>query len=179
THAIVALASCLMMLISQYAFPDAGKFDASRVAAGVVSGIGFLGAGLIFAHEGSIYGLTTAAGVWATSGIGMAFGAGMYALGTVCGLLMYIVENVYQKIFSFNPPYSLINVAFKMDHEGTISDINEVLLKLGYNHSENKITSKENYWQVDTMIRTRKDVSPKQLKDELSEIPHLIEICII
>ena len=179
THAIVALASCLMMLISQYAFPDAGKFDASRVAAGVVSGIGFLGAGLIFAHEGSIYGLTTAAGVWATSGIGMAFGAGMYALGTVCGLLMYIVENVYQKIFSFNPPYSLINVSFKMDHEGTISDINEVLLKLGYNHSENKITSKENYWQVETMIRTRKDVSPKQLKDELSEIPHLIEICII
>ena len=58
THAIVALASCLMMLISQYAFPDAGKFDASRVAAGVVSGIGFLGAGLIFAHDGSIYGLT-------------------------------------------------------------------------------------------------------------------------
>ena len=154
THAIVALASCLMMLISQYAFPDAGKFDASRVAAGVVSGIGFLGAGLIFAHDGSIYGLTTAAGVWATSGIGMAFGAGMYALGTVCGLLMYIVENVYQKIF-------------------------EALLKLGYNHSENKITSKDNYWQVDTMIRTRKDVSPKQLKDELSEIPHLIEICII
>ena len=89
------------------------------------------------------------------------------------------MENLYQKIFSFNPPYSLINVAFKMDHEGTISDINEVLLKLGYNHSENKITSKENYWQVDTMIRTRKDVSPKQLKDELSEIPHLIEICII
>lgn len=95
THCIVAIGSALMMIISKYGFSDtmAGELgmrgaDGSRIAAQVVSGIGFLGAGTIFVHKNSITGLTTAAGIWATSGIGMAIGAGMYVLGVLTVLII-------------------------------------------------------------------------------------------
>lgn len=89
THFVVACGAAIIMVISKYAFFDVtgGEFasevrlDPSRVASTIASGIGFLGAGMIFVHKGSITGLTTAAGIWATSGIGMAIGAGMYVLG--------------------------------------------------------------------------------------------------
>ena len=85
THAIVALASSLMMLISKYGFYDILfmehiGLDPSRIAAGVVTAVGFLGAGVIFTRHMNVMGITTAAGIWATVGIGMAFGAGMYIL---------------------------------------------------------------------------------------------------
>ena len=81
THAIVAAGACLFMLISKYGFADAdGRFDAARVVAQVVSGIGFIGAGMIMHRKLAIHGLTTAAGVWITAGVGMAAGAGMYIL---------------------------------------------------------------------------------------------------
>lgn len=78
THAIVALGACLMMIISKYAFWDTeiGKFDGSRIAAQVVSGIGFIGTGMIVYSKGALHGLTTAAGIWATAGVGMCIGAG-------------------------------------------------------------------------------------------------------
>lgn len=93
THCIVACASALMMIISKYGFsdlvsgsvfPEADvRLDPSRMAQGIVTGVGFLGAGMIYFQRGSIKGLTTAAGIWATSGIGMALGAGMYEIGIV------------------------------------------------------------------------------------------------
>lgn len=67
THAIVCLASALMMIVSKYGFFDVERIDASRIASQVVTGIGFLGAGLIFIKNNSVNGLTTAAGVWATA----------------------------------------------------------------------------------------------------------------
>ena len=88
THCIIASAAALMMLISQYGFGgvyENGEFisgvrgaDAARIAAQVVSGISFLGAGVIFKNGNSVKGLTTAAGIWATAGIGLAIGCGMY-----------------------------------------------------------------------------------------------------
>lgn len=87
THCIVACAAALMMITSKYAFfdlLDLGldiKLDPSRVASTIVSGVGFLGAGMIFVQKQTIKGLTTAAGIWATAGIGMAIGAGMYIIG--------------------------------------------------------------------------------------------------
>ena len=97
THIIVAIASCLMMEISKYGFADSGDFDGARLAAQVVSGIGFLGAGMIFVHKNSVKGLTTAAGVWATSGIGMAIGAGMYVIGVVTTLIIVVLQLLFHK----------------------------------------------------------------------------------
>ncbi len=78
THTIVCVGSALMMVVSKYGFGDSIEADASRVAAQIVSGIGFLGAGIIIYRKHEIHGLTTAAGVWATAGVGMAAGAELY-----------------------------------------------------------------------------------------------------
>ena len=93
THFVVASGAAIIMIVSKYAFFDAAEIariagantevrvDPSRVASTIASGIGFLGAGMIFVHKNTITGLTTAAGIWATSGIGMAIGSGMFVLG--------------------------------------------------------------------------------------------------
>ena len=86
THFLVSLGSALIMIVSQYGFQDIIKessvtLDPSRVAAQVVSGIGFIGAGTIIFQKQIVRGLTTAAGLWATAGIGLAVGAGMYVIG--------------------------------------------------------------------------------------------------
>ena len=75
THTIVCVGSALIMVVSKYGFGDSAEADAARVAAQIVSGIGFLGAGIIVYRRHEIHGLTTAAGVWATAGVGMAAGS--------------------------------------------------------------------------------------------------------
>ena len=77
THFVVALGSALFMVISQYAF-EGRTYDAARVAAQVVSGIGFIGAGVIIFQKNVVRGVTTAAGLWVAAAIGLACGAGMY-----------------------------------------------------------------------------------------------------
>lgn len=99
THAIVALGSAMIMIISKYGFGDAASYDASRVAAQIVSGVGFLGAGIIFVRNQSISGLTTAAGIWATSGVGMAIGAGLYIIGVVSTVLILLVQVIMHRKF--------------------------------------------------------------------------------
>ena len=92
THFLVSLGSALIMIVSQYGFQDIIKensvsLDPSRVAAQVVSGIGFIGAGTIILQKQIVRGLTTAAGIWATAGIGLAVGAGMYVISIAATLL--------------------------------------------------------------------------------------------
>lgn len=101
THCVVACASTLMMILSKYAYADVMSMygdlmgiDPSRIASGVVSGIGFLGAGVIFVHNKTVTGLTTAAGIWATSGVGMAIGAGMYILGGAAALIIVLIQMI-------------------------------------------------------------------------------------
>ncbi len=87
THFLVSLGSALFMVISQYGFDDWESPDPSRVAAQVVSGIGFIGAGTIIFRRHIVRGLTTAASLWAVAGIGMAAGAGMYGIAVAAALL--------------------------------------------------------------------------------------------
>ncbi len=99
THFIVAMAAALVMMVSKYGFMDVASLpghsvDVSRVAASVVSGVGFLGAGMIFVRKYTINGLTTAAGIWAISAIGMAIGGGMYILG-IMGTLVILFAQVF------------------------------------------------------------------------------------
>ena len=106
THALVCLGAALIMVVSKYGFTDIPNYDASRVAAQVVSGIGFLGAGIIFVRNNSISGLTTAAGIWVTSGVGLSIGAGQYFLATASTVLMIAVQIVLHNItFLAKEPY--------------------------------------------------------------------------
>lgn len=95
THFLVALGSALFMIVSAYGFEGAmtlegHRWDVSRVAAQVVSGIGFIGAGTIIFRksDGVVSGLTTAAGVWVVAAIGLACGGGMYILATAAAVLV-------------------------------------------------------------------------------------------
>ncbi|HUG60952.1 MAG TPA: MgtC/SapB family protein [Methylomirabilota bacterium] len=118
THAIVAVASALIMIVSAYGFPNPVSddrvlvtLDPSRVAAQVVSGIGFLGAGLIVFRKNAVRGLTTAASIWAVSGIGLAAGGGLYeaaALGT--GFILAIqagLRPIVHRFFSHHQDHRL------------------------------------------------------------------------
>lgn len=89
THFIVALGSALFMVISQYAF--AGRFDAARVAAQVVSDIGFIGAGVIIFQKNVIRGITTAAGLWVAAAIGLGCGAEMYSVAIAATIMTILV----------------------------------------------------------------------------------------
>ena len=95
THCLVALGSALLMIVSQYGFMDpavAGTHtaDAARVAAQIVSGIGFIGAGTILVQKHAVHGLTTAAGLWVAAGIGMASAGGLYVIAISATVLSLI-----------------------------------------------------------------------------------------
>ena len=97
THIVVAIASALFMIVSKYGFTDLLNMhdlslDPSRIAAQIVTGISFIGAGTILVRKEQISGLTTAAGVWATAAIGMAVGAGMYFIGILSTALLFIIQ---------------------------------------------------------------------------------------
>ena len=91
THTIVCFGAAIMMVVSKYGF-DGLDADVSRVAAQIVSGVGFLGAGIIMFRGQKMHGLTTAAGVWATAGIGMACGAGMYIFATGGTVILIFIQ---------------------------------------------------------------------------------------
>lgn len=104
THCIIACTSALFMILSKYAFVDTAigadglrGADPARIAAQVVSGISFLGAGVIFKNGNSIRGLTTAAGMWGTSAIGMAVGAGMYWLGLIEAAVLVAIQIILHR----------------------------------------------------------------------------------
>jgi len=86
THLLVSMGAALFTVISIFGF--AGNADPSRVAAGVVVGVGFLGAGTILRQERGVAGLTTAAGIWAVAAVGVAIGAGLYVVGAVAAAIV-------------------------------------------------------------------------------------------
>ncbi|NLO00879.1 MAG: MgtC/SapB family protein [Bacteroidales bacterium] len=109
THMMVCVASSLIMIVSSFGFSDIlgtdhVELDPSRVAAQVVSGIGFIGAGtILFSRQGVVHGLTTAAGLWAVAAIGLATGGGLYfAAGTTTIIALFILWAIkpFERVFS-------------------------------------------------------------------------------
>lgn len=129
THALVALGAALMMVVSKYGFSDTVQGDGARLAAQVVSGVGFLGAGMIFVRHNLVSGLTTAAGVWTTAGIGLTIGAGMYFVGVLSALMMVLMQNISHKIpyFSNVAAGGQIRVTVQK-RQGAVEDIKNLLV---------------------------------------------------
>ena len=94
TLLLVCVGSCLFTIASLYGFGD--KADAARVAAGIVAGIGFLGAGTIIRMEGGVVGITTAATIWAVAAIGLAIGAGLYLVGAVTAGIVLVALQLHK-----------------------------------------------------------------------------------
>lgn len=130
THFLVALGSSLFMVLSQYGF-DAilsntvnVSLDPSRIASQVVSGIGFIGAGIIIFQKNVIRGLTTAAGLWVTSAIGMTCGAGLYILATATTILVLLCLEVLNVILQRFGTRN-ISVTFSSQSKDVIRDVLE------------------------------------------------------
>ncbi|MGG7187833.1 MgtC/SapB family protein, partial [Clostridium butyricum] len=162
THFIVAIGAALIMIISKYGFQDQigwpnMSLDPSRIAAQVVTGVGFLGAGVIFMQKQTIVGLTTAAGVWVTAAIGLSIGSGLYFVGiaatviTILGqillhgkirflssprtetLMLQIVDNadaikLLQDIFEDNE-IIILNLKSKRDEKSSLINV-EVIIRV-------------------------------------------------
>ena len=140
THLLVSCAAAMIMIISKYGFSDlpmtekAAAFgvrgaDPARIAAQVVSGISFLCAGVIFKQGSVIKGLTTAAGMWATTGVGLAFGAGMYLLGIFSAVLIVFIQFVTHRLPIINDQYqnNRIEIVVKDDNNTFQSMLTEQL----------------------------------------------------
>ncbi len=99
TYMLVSLGACLVMMTNQYVFQTFGTGDPTRLAAQVVSGIGFLGAGtIIVTNRYQIKGLTTAAGLWTSAGIGLAVGIGFYEAAVLSAVLVYVILSALHEL---------------------------------------------------------------------------------
>lgn len=113
THTIVCFGSSLMMLISIYGFGEGA--DPARIAAQIVAGVGFLGAGIIVYRKNEVHGLTTAAGVWTTAGIGMACGGGLWLVAVGATALLIFFQWLFHrnwKIFKPRKNY-IVRIVFE------------------------------------------------------------------
>ncbi|HZW83721.1 MAG TPA: MgtC/SapB family protein [Candidatus Deferrimicrobium sp.] len=131
THVLVSLGAALMTIISMYGFESFTSInkDPARIAAQIITGIGFLGAGTIMREGFSVRGLTTAASIWVVAGIGMAVGTGMYFSAIVSTVLMFIIlDGVIEKYFF--PSRERIRITISGE-ENKIRAIGEVLDKFG------------------------------------------------
>lgn len=150
THAVVAMSAALMMVISKYGFTDmAGtNYDGARVAAQIITGIGFLGAGMIFYRRDVVHGLTTAAGIWGTAGIGMAFGAGMYAIGAFSTIFLIGLQIVLHLPIKWlkGRTYTILKVQAHIDGPDKIALIKQIFkvekfLKYKSTYHDGKMTA--------------------------------------
>lgn len=128
THMIVALGSALIMIVSKYGFFDILNLknmalDPSRVAAQIVSGVSFLGAGAILVRHNNVNGLTTAAGVWTTAAVGMAIGAKLYIIGLSATVLVLCIQVLLHHHYRWLPggdngilTIRIRNEGFDMEH---------------------------------------------------------------
>ncbi|MCR5521890.1 MAG: MgtC/SapB family protein [Lachnospiraceae bacterium] len=144
THCLVALGAAVFAIVSKYGFIDlttpGNDADIARVAANVVTGVSFLGAGVIFLRNKSVSGLTTAAGIWSVSAVGLAIGCGLYtvgAVGTVCMVFcQYVIYKPLRKLEGHTPRLvqarlapgdsnleAFMNVVRSIDHEVTLQSL--------------------------------------------------------
>ena len=139
THSMVGCASALLMVISKYGFldlinqqgPHTWNTDPARIAAGIVTGVSFLGAGIIYRdyQQHSLKGLTTAAGVWCVAGIGMATGAGMYFLAVFATLFIVLLQFIMHRFPIGNDKYSGARLEIVLDDDPSAVDKLSALLK--------------------------------------------------
>ena len=152
THFLVCFGSALFMVVSVYGFlsmtdpslvettksinslaasQDFRRFDQARIAAQIVSGIGFIGAGTIMVNRGNITGLTTAAGLWVVAGIGMALGCGLYVIGLVATVFVLLGLELLRLFFHKGRLMSTL--VYKTTNREAIANLEAALRKHGWN----------------------------------------------
>ena len=156
THCIIACTSALFMILSKYAFMDLVDIsgirgaDPARIAAQVVSGISFLGAGVIFKNGNSIRGLTTAAGMWGTAAVGMAIGAGMYWVGFIEAAILVAIQIILHRFPVGADALTTQEILVEMADTQEMQDkFDELLKKHRGQVTESSLTREEGYLRME------------------------------
>jgi putative Mg2+ transporter-C (MgtC) family protein len=192
THTLVGLGSALFVLISKYAFSDVTVpklvvLDPSRVAAQIVTGIGFIGAGLIFVRRDSVVGLTTAAAIWVTAAVGAAAGGGLPIVAVV-GTAGYLVITVgfrpLTRLLPTGPTTSMVRVRYE-DGRGVLRDLLARATAMGFTVADLATEPQEHETSdgdtrepdmVDVTLHVHGRGSPHDLAVTLSEIPGVARV---
>ena len=181
THFLVALGSALMMIVSQHAFVDVLDrpgygLDPSRIAAQVVSGIGFIGAGTILIQKQIVRGLTTAAGLWATAGIGLAVGGGMYWIGVAAMLLTLVGLEFLTLVVKNVGEHSSLLIYSTTVHDNLKKIIDELQAKeykVSNYEVQREILEHGEIYHVSMVIRTKRHLDESELFQFLQNLPDL------
>lgn len=188
THVIVCLGAALAMIVSKYGFadllmdngsyfPGTKETDPARVAAQVITGISFLGAGVIFKREGLVRGLTTAAGIWVTAAIGLAVGAGMTLLGLfsviiVCFLQYLMRAFIFgQDVYATNQLHFTVKNGYEFNHSLTeqLEKWQGTVLESAYARNEEDGTT-----DYDLTVRRRSEITYSEMKEFISQHEEVI-----
>ncbi len=173
THTIVCLGSALLTAVSIWGFGPAS--DGARVAAQIVSGVGFLGAGIIVYRKHEVRGLTTAAGVWATAGVGMACGASMYILAcgaTVILIAMQCFLHANIRPFRLKKTYS-INISFLQSDDNNL-EVKRLFGTDRFNRLTIDRVGDEVHYTA--MLQTDQELSSADLDTIMRENPYILSI---
>ena len=167
THMLVCIGACLFMLISKYGFGDSARFDAARVAAGVVSGIGFLGGGLIIKSKSNVItGLTTAAGLWVTGAIGMGAGSGMVGMAGIATLLLLFCMEILNA-WRFKLGDRVVTVVLAAKEQGVLPG---VIKELHKQVDKFFLTKKDDTYRAEIVLRVPKKEKQLDVLERLNAI---------
>ncbi|OGX61765.1 MAG: hypothetical protein A2189_08405 [Paenibacillus sp. RIFOXYA1_FULL_44_5] len=191
THILVSLGASLIMILSIYGFQDFAdepnvRIDPARLAAQVISGIGFLGAGAIMVRGISITGLTTAASLWVVAAIGLASGAGFYYAAALVTILVWVslvmLNRMELKLFASKKPYYLkIKTESNSD---TLQDVTAVLAKreihmqkisIQQDYDENELNKS---MEIAFVVQFPDEQTKIQIINELRKIRRVIRITV-
>lgn len=184
THFLVAVGSAVVMIISKYGFydvilKDGITLDPARVAAQVVSGVGFLGAGMILVQRQSIHGLTTAAGIWATAGIGLAIGSGMYSVAIFATVLVLIGLELLKHFFKFALPekYHLrLEVQSKENISEVITRLSEANIIVKQYDVKLEGNQTNQHFTAEFYLNHSKEIDKNRLTQILQKVPGTLSI---
>lgn len=186
THIIVAMGSALIMIVSKYGFFDIVNMqgiegninlDGARLAAQVVTGISFLGAGIIV-YKGTVKGLTTAAGVWTTAGIGLAAGAGMYGISVYATLIILVVQIVVHRIL---PVENTSTTALSMklaDSPEAIENILGILKENGFEIISSSVEKKNEKLVCLFVIKSKSHINPDDISTLFSSNEYVLSVSV-
>ncbi|MBR2375516.1 MAG: MgtC/SapB family protein [Clostridia bacterium] len=173
THTIVCVGSALMMVISKYAFNS--DADSARVAAQIVAGVGFLGAGMIVYKKHEVHGLTTAAGIWATAGVGMACGGRLYVVAVGATAILISAQCLFHlkfRIFHSKRYYSVKIEFIQTEHENL--KIKEIF---GTDRFNELVIKRENGQLLySATLNTDKEFSSSRINQIIAENSYIISI---
>lgn len=184
THMMVCVGSCLIMLVSAFGFSDIlgtanVTLDPSRIAAQVVSGIGFIGAGtILFLKQGAIRGLTTASGLWTVAAIGLATGGGMYLAALITTVIAFIIlwglKPIEKRFFDRFKQTSIRVITH--DSAKSMDIINKIFQNRSLEISDCSLTKSEEGISISFKLRGLNSFALPGIINELQAAPNIKEV---